>query len=188
MSGWTLIPATSLVAAPWRNGLGTSRDIAKQPGPTPDSLGWTVSIADLQHDAPFSDYPHGDRIFTPIAGDPPPQLAFSGGPFEPCPLLIPKPFPGDVPTLSRIPAPGRAFNVIIDRRHYRASVAVPSLAAGDSVHTPAAAHVLVHCLSGRLAIAGELLGPGDSILGTGPGTPGAAAEDGIAIVVGIVPI
>jgi environmental stress-induced protein Ves len=185
MSGWTLIPATSLVAAPWRNKLGTSRDIVKQPGPTPDSLGWTISIADLERDAVFSDYPNGDRIFTPIAGDPPPELAFSGGAFEACPLLVPKRFPGDMPTLSRIPAPGRAFNVIVDRRHYRASVAVLRLAAGDSVAAPAALHVVVHCLNGRLAIAGEVVGHGDSILGTGPGMPGTAAENGVAIVVGI---
>ncbi len=185
MPGWTPIPALTLVAAPWRNGLGVSRDIIKRPGPTPDSLGWTVSIADLERDAVFSDYPNGDRIFTPIAGDPPPELAFSGGAFEACPLLVPKLFPGDVPTLSRIAAPGRAFNVIVDRRHYQAGVTVLRLVAGDTVSAPAAPDIVIHCLTGRLAIAGELLGPGDSIHGIGPGTPGAAAEDGVAIVVAV---
>ena len=185
MSGWTLIPSSSLVAAPWRNGLGTSRDIIVRPGPTPDSLGWTVSIADLERDAAFSHYPNGERVFTPIAGDPPPQLAFSGGPFEECPLLVPKRFPGDVPTQSRIPAPGRAFNAIVDRRHFQVDVAVDRPAAGDPVMAPNATHVVVHCLTGLLAIAGELLRPGDSITGTGPASPGSAAEDSIVLIVAI---
>jgi environmental stress-induced protein Ves len=187
MPGWTLIPATTLVAAPWRNGLGTSRDIIHRAGPTPDSLGWTVSIADLERDAEFSHYPNGQRIFTPIAGDLPPQLAFSGGPFEPCPLLIPKPFPGDIPTRSHIPAPGRAFNVIVDRRHYQAGVAVVHLGAGDTVVPPAASEIVIHCLTGHLSIAGAQLGPGDSIHGTTPDTRGAAVETAVAMIVGIAP-
>ena len=175
---WVQIPAATLVEAPWRNGLGVSRDIVRRPG-------WTISVAELERDAPFSVYPGMDRIFTPIAGLSPPQLAFDGGAFEPCPLLVPKPFPGDVPTLSRIPAPGRAFNVIVERDVAQARVTVLHLAAGDALEAPDAPHVLLYCVSGGLAVAGELLGPGDSILGAGPARPGAAAADGVAIVVEI---
>ncbi len=181
MTGWLLIPGASLVAAPWPNGLGVSRDIVRRPG-------WTVSIADLEQDAEFSEYPGADRIFTPIEGDPPPALSFEYGPFVPCPLLVPTPFPGDVPTRSRISTPGRAFNVIVDRRTTRAEVQVLQLEAGDPVPAPDAPHVLLHCLRGRLAAVGELLGPGDSLLGAGPAAPGAAAEEGIALVVAIRPI
>ena len=184
MAGWTLISAATLVATPWRNGLGTSRDITGHAGPN-GGLGWLVSVAELERDAAFSHYPHGDRVFTPIAGDPPPQLAFDGGAFEPCPLLVPKRFPGDVPTLSHIPAPGRAFNVFVDRRYFAADVVVQRLEAGDRVVAPAASHALLYCLSGRIAAAGELLGPGDSLLGAGPAVPGAAAEDSIALVAAI---
>jgi environmental stress-induced protein Ves len=183
MPGWTLIPASSLRTTRWRNGLGTSRDIVTRPGPTPDSLGWTVSIADLEQDAAFSDYPNGDRIFTPIAGSPPPELAFAGGPFEPCPLLVPRRFPGDVPTRSRIPAPGRAFNVIVDRRHHQASVQVLHLGAGDPIAPPAAPETVIHCLTGSLAFPGMALGPGDSAHGTG--LPGTAAQTTLALVVAI---
>ncbi len=176
---WVPIPAATLVAAPWRNGLGISHDIIRRPG-------WTVSIADLERDAPFSDYPGMDRIFTPIAGDPPPELAFRGGPFEPCPLLVPKPFPGDIPTLSRIPAPGRAFNVITERGKANATVTVLHLAAGDTVPTPDGACVLWHCLTGSLVIAGHTLAQGDSILGFGASQPGPkATQAGIAIKVAI---
>lgn len=172
-----LIPAASLIAAPWRNGRGISRDIVRHPA-------WTVSIADLEADGPFSDYPNIDRIFTPIAGDPPPELAFNGGPFEPCPLLIPKPFGGDIPTLSRIPAPGRAFNVLVERGVMRADVTVTPLPDGAVLNAPDAPHVVVHCLTGQLDAAGTTLGPGDSMVGHGTMRM-TATQTGIAIVVAI---
>ena len=184
MSCWTLIPAASLVETRWRNGLGTTRDVHTALGPD-GRLRWQVSIANLVQDAPFSFFEHGDRIFTPIEGDPPPELAFHGGAFEACPLLVPKHFSGEWPTLSRIPAPGKAFNAIVDRRFYAVAVQVLRLEAGDPVEAPDAPHVVLHCLTGRIAAVGDLLGPGDSLLGAGPATPGAMAEDGVVIVVAI---
>ena len=174
---WVLIPAASLVAAPWRNGRGVSRDIVRHPA-------WTVSIADLEADGPFSDYPNVDRIFTPISGDPPPELAFDGGAFEACPLLVPKPFAGDIPTSSRIPAPGRAFNVLVERGVMRAEVTVMPVVAGAVMDAPDAPDVVVHCLSGGLDVGGTSLGPGDSVMGAGPGHV-TATEDGVAIVVAV---
>lgn len=184
MSCWTVIAGASLPVTPWRNGLGVSRDIVTRLGPD-GRMVWQVGIADLERDGPFSYFEHGDRIFTPIAGDPAPQLAFHGGAFKACPLLIPKHFSGEWPTLSRIPAPGRAFNAIVDRRFHTVDVQVLRLEAGDAVAAPDAPHVVIHCLTGRIAAAGDLLSPGDSLLGAGPANPGAMAEDGVVIVVAI---
>ena len=180
MTDWTLIPGATLDATPWRNGLGTSRNIVTRLGPD-GALRWQVGIADLEQDAPFSHYPHADRIFTPIAGDPPPELAFHGGPFEPCPLLTPKAFSGEWPTLSRIPAPGQAFNAIVDRRHHRAEVTVLHLRAGETVTLPAAPHVVLHVLTGRMGQAG----PGDSLLGSSQSPPVEMSEAGVAIMVAV---
>ena len=186
MTQWTLIAAHSLVAAPWKNGLGTSREIASGTGPE-GGFGWMIGVADLEHDAAFSHYPQADRIFTPIAGDPPPLLSFAGGPFEPCPLLAPKRFPGDVPTMSRIPAPGRAFNVIIDRRHFTAEVEVLQPDAGGRISLPPAPTTLLHCLSARISTPAGTLAPGDSLLGMSTGETAAATEAGVAMVVSIRP-
>lgn len=191
MTAWTAVPATSLTVVPWRNGHGTSRDIATHRDPA-GALLWQVSIADLVHGAPFSHYPDCDRIFTPIEGDPPPELAFHGGPFEPCPLLVPKAFSGDWPTLSRIPAPGRAFNAVVDRRHHTAAVRVVHLAPGDAVPLPDALTIVLHCLTGRLVAPGLQVGPGDSLVGsdlsfTAPGPTLTASEPAIALVVAIRP-
>lgn len=180
---WRLIPGASLVPTPWRNGLGTSRDIVSvHEG---DALLWQVGLAELERDAPFSHYPMMDRIFTPVAGDPPPELAFSGGPFEPCPLLAPRPFPGDVPTLSRIPSPGRAFNVIVARGRLAAAVHVLRPAAGTKVQPTGAEVTVVHCLSGTVASGLTRAGPGDTLVGAGPFT---AAEASVVIRVAIRPV
>src|SRR3954452_16003295 len=170
---WTVIRGDSLQTTPWRNGHGTSRNIVSRLG-RDGALLWQVGVAELLEDAPFSHYPHYDRIFTPIAGDPPVELSFDGEAFTPCPLLIPKAFAGERETRCRVPSPGRAFNAIVDRRHYSADVAILRLEAGDSVEAPAAAEVVIYCLSGELSAAGDALGPGDSLLGPGPASPGAA--------------
>lgn len=188
MTAWRLVRVAALVPAPWRNGLGTSWDIAGALAPDGVPL-WQVSIAALEHDAAFSHYPHCDRVFTPIAGDPPPELAFHDGPFEPCPLLHPRRFPGDVPTRSRIPAPGRAFNAIVDRRRYEVAVTVARLAPAEPLPIPPSAHAVLHCLDGALSLEGLAAAPGDSLAATpaaGPATASATAA-AVAILVSITP-
>ncbi len=183
---WTVIRGNSLQKVPWRNGHGTSRHVVTRLGRN-GALLWQVAVADLVHDAPFSNYPHCDRIFTPVAGDPPVELAFHDGPFEPCPLLVPRAFQGECPTQCRVPAPGRAFNAICDRRHHAIEVQVLHLRPGDPVEAPDAPDVVIHCLHGELAAAGERVLAGDSLLGPGPAMPGAAAEETTAILVAIRP-
>lgn len=177
-----LITAAMLVAAPWKNGLGVSRDIASAAKPG-GGFGWTISIAELERDAAFSHYPDVDRVFTPIAGAVP-WLSFEDAPFEPCPLLVPKRFPGDVPTRSRIPAAGRAFNVFHDRRSFRATVAVLPLRAGACLELPDAPVVLLHCVSGGIE-AGAALQPGDSLWSEGAPGVATAVTDGVGISVAI---
>ena len=181
---WSHIPAASLVAGRWRNGMGESRDIAAGRGPD-GRPSWQVSLAELERDTPFSDYPGWDRIFTPVAGDPPPSLSFNGGPFQPCPLLVPHRFAGDWQTLARIPAPGRAFNVLLDRARHSARVAVLHLAASDPVSVPDATEFVLHCLDAAVAFGGQAVGPGDSLAGRGPALWGTATAPGTALLVEI---
>lgn len=184
---WTVIRGSSLQTTPWRNSHGTSRNIVTRLD-RDGALLWQVGIAELTGDAPFSHYPNCDRIFTAIAGDPPPELAFDDGPFEPCTLLVPKPFNGEVPTRMRVQAPGQAFNAIADRRHYVAEVKVLRLDAGDPVDTPDAPEVVIYCLAGELSTAGDLIEPGDSLLGPGPAAPAAAAKQATVLVVAVRPV
>lgn len=182
MPGWTIIPAESLAVSPWRNGLGVSRNIATRLHPD-GTLLWQVGIAELERDLPFSHYPHCDRVFTPIAGDPP-ALAFHDCGFETCPLLVPRKFSGEWPTRARIPGPGRAFNAIVDRRHRTATVAVRSLGRHAPIELPEMPDVVIHCLSGAVDLTDGALGPSDSALGGGS-VRAIMAMAGVVIVVGI---
>ncbi|GAC1345776.1 MAG: hypothetical protein NVSMB18_26180 [Acetobacteraceae bacterium] len=183
---WTVIRNDSLQSVPWRNGQGTLRAVLTRLG-RDGALLWQVSIADLVADAPFSHYPHCDRIFTPIAGAPPVALAFDDRPFEPCPLLVPRRFAGEREVRCRVTAPGRALNAIADRRHHAVEVTVLRLEAGDAIEAPDAPEVVVYCVSGELAAVGDVLRPGDSLFGPGPALPGAAACDAVALLVTIAP-
>lgn len=178
---WTLIPAASLVTTPWRNGHGTSREIVGRTR-SDGALKWQVSIAELERDAPFSHYPGCDRIFTPLSGDPPPELAFNGGPFHPCTVLLPKRFSGDWSTLSRVPVPGQAFNVIVDRQLHSARVSVLRLEQADPVSLPEATLFVLHCLSAVVRFGQHAVNPGDSLTGQGPALMGTATLSGVALL------
>lgn len=159
---WTLICGTDLVATPWRNGQGVSRDLVTVRGPD-GAMRWQASIADLDGDTDFSDYTGYDRVFTPIAGDI--ALAFGDGPFEHCPLLVPRPFPGEARVRCRVGQAGQAFNVVVDRQHHRGSATVLRPAAGSTV--PADGHGLLFCWDGELVADGLQAMPGDTLTGDG---------------------
>ena len=173
---WRRVLAADLVAAPWRNGLGISREVAAERH-ADGSLCWQVGIAELAGDAPFSDYRGIDRVFTVLEGGI--ALAIDGAPLLGCPPLHPVRFRGESLVTCRVSAPGRAFNVFVDRRQHRAEVAVASVPAGEAC----VAGTVVHCVSGRLLLAGAMLGAGDSAVGCGGAW--AAVEDAVAILVTI---
>lgn len=162
---WTLIRGADLVVTPWRNGQGVSRDLATRRGPD-GAVRWQVSIADLDRDSEFSDYTGYDRVFTPIAGDI--ALAFGDGPFEHCPLLTLRPFPGEARVRCRVGQPGRAFNVLVDRRHHRGSATVLRPASGATLQ--ADGHALLFCWDGAVVADGLQAMPGDTLVGDGSAT------------------
>ena len=173
----TLRRARDLVAVPWRNGQGMTRDVATMLGPD-GALRWQVSIAELVRDASFSDYAGYDRIFTPVLGEGI-ALSLDGGAFLPCPLLAPFRFPGEAAVRCRSGGvPGRAFNVITAREHQRAEVQVLRLAAGDGAGLPAEGVGLLHCWSGTLVAGAETMQAGDTLIGAAAvaGTPSVVIQ------------
>lgn len=60
-----------LVATPWKNGGGVTREIVCQPTPADPGMSdfdWRVSIAHIAQDGPFSAFPGVDRIITLLSG------------------------------------------------------------------------------------------------------------------------
>ena len=174
----TLRRARNLVATPWRNGRGVTRDIATVSA-RDGALLWQASLAELTEDCDFSDYAGFDRVFTPVAGDAV-ALSHDGGPFVPCPLLTPHAFDGGARTQCQIGGQaGRAFNVVTAQGRHKADVQVLRLAAQEPVPHGA----VLHCWSGWLDARDGVAGPGDSLLDA----TAIAAEPSVVILVRIGP-
>jgi uncharacterized protein len=122
MSRIGLLTATAYRAMPWRNGLGTTTEIAVEPA-ADGRFRWRLSIADVTQSGPFSAFDGYDRIIAVIAGAGM-RLAVDGRPR----VLIdrdsaPHAFPGDAATdCVLIAGPIRDFNLILDRATTRGSV------------------------------------------------------------------
>jgi uncharacterized protein len=65
----TLIHGADLVAAPWKNGGGVTREVAAMPpGAGLDAFIWRVSIADVAQAGPFSRFAGIDRTLVLLSG------------------------------------------------------------------------------------------------------------------------
>ena len=65
----TLIPRTAQPVMPWRNGGGSTREVARATADgVPDGFRWRVSIARIESDGPFSHFPGFDRTLWLLSG------------------------------------------------------------------------------------------------------------------------
>lgn len=55
------IAASTIEPVAWKNGGGVTRDLAQ-------GRGWRLSLADIDRDGPFSDYPGVERFFAVVSG------------------------------------------------------------------------------------------------------------------------
>jgi hypothetical protein len=63
-----LIVAARCAAVPWRNRAGVTRELDAGPGEG-GGFDWRLSLADIDHDGPFSALPGVDRVFALFDGD-----------------------------------------------------------------------------------------------------------------------
>ena len=74
-----LISFDDLIATPWKNGGGVTRELACFPaGAGLDDFLWRISIAEVNRSGPFSIFPGVDRVITLFEGDGM-QLSFADG-------------------------------------------------------------------------------------------------------------
>lgn len=157
---WTAIRRASLPATPWPNGRGITRDYVVRHGPGGAPC-LRVTLAELTQDAPFSDLPGTERVFT-IAGGDPVELTIDGAARR-CEPLHPVRFGGGARTTCRmLGGPAEAFNLFYDPAVLHADVAL--LADG----TAGPGELYLFCPAGGATVDGLALGPGDLAAGTGP--------------------
>ncbi|WP_409186228.1 HutD family protein [Amycolatopsis sp. VS8301801F10] len=126
-----LIPS-EVTPVPWRNGAGTTRELAADTDPAGEPR-WRISVADLLEDAPFSAFPGIDRLFTALG---PLRLTVNGTStdLERGDQIR---FAGEDTVSVTLAQPTRALNVMTRRGQYRAEVVLRS-PSGKSPATAAA--------------------------------------------------
>jgi environmental stress-induced protein Ves len=135
---------------PWRNGLGTTTEIAvAPPGAALDEFVWRVSVAEIGASGPFSAFPGYDRVLMQLEGAPM-MLSHDGGGEHRLALLEPYRFAGELATRCTLDAPpARDFNVMVRRDVARAEVVVRTFEKGAWGRAEA---TLVYVLRGSLSV------------------------------------
>jgi environmental stress-induced protein Ves len=158
-----LVPKSAFNRMTWKNGLGTSWEIAR--GDRPSGVAsWRLSIAEIGADAPFSVFPNIERHLTVIEGD---GIVLSSpvdgerrlNCFESLR------FAGEDPIRARpIAGPTRDLNLMVDRRDWEFSTSLEQSAGRFHADTNATAFVAV-CLAGEASFAdGEDFPVGSAVI------------------------
>lgn len=118
------------VCVPWRNGLGTTLEVAVGPliDPTdPNSWRWRVSLATVRADGPFSTFANVDRTLIVVDGE---GMQLVVGRVQRSALPYhPVVFPGDESTAATLlGGPVRDLNVMVRRDFATASVEIANAA------------------------------------------------------------
>jgi environmental stress-induced protein Ves len=165
-TGVTLLRGADLVAAPWKNGGGVTREVAAYPqGASLDAFLWRVSIADVAQAGPFSRFEGIDRTLVLLSGAGM-LLDEAGGP----PHALTQPldmahFAGETAIDARlVDGATRDFNLMVRRGAARGEVEVwqGEDAKRDfaPLHALSADVALLFCTSGSLQVT---LGSGAAI-------------------------
>ncbi|MFM0212089.1 HutD family protein [Paraburkholderia sediminicola] len=151
----TLIRGADLVAAPWKNGGGVTREVAAFPaGAGLDAFVWRVSIADVAQAGPFSRFAGIDRTLVLLSGagmllDEKVETSTTNTLALTQPLDIAQ-FAGEAQIDARlVEGATRDFNLMVRRG---AAVGETEVWRGATQHTLSADVVLLFCASGSVSV------------------------------------
>ncbi|RQR51199.1 HutD family protein [Burkholderia sp. Bp9126] len=146
-----LIRAADLVASPWKNGGGVTREIAAHPpGAALDTFAWRVSVADVAAAGPFSRFEGIDRTLVLLSGAGMTLAAADGARHVLDAPLARADFAGETAIDATLrDGPTRDFNLMTRRATTRGTVA----AWRAGTHRVARADtVLLFCAAGPLRV------------------------------------
>jgi environmental stress-induced protein Ves len=118
VSLWRLVPARDFRAMPWRNGGGTTWEIAQArvDGGSGGDWHWRFSLAEIAADGPFSVFPQIDRLLTVVSGGGI-RLTIDGAEPRFLDRLDDIQFPGEAAIgCVLVAGPTRDLNLMVDRR------------------------------------------------------------------------
>jgi len=163
-----LIPANEYRRERWRNGMGWTREIARSDVQS-DDWDWRLSIAEVEHDCPFSAFPGCDRVLMLLSGNGM-ELKFDDG--ETSTVVPPHgrvAFAGERSLQCRLlDGPTTDFNAIVRRDRCTMQVFHRPLVGSMVFFAEAGVVWAIHLIAGRATIksAGEsaALDAGDTAL------------------------
>ena len=122
---WHRFALAELPATPWKNGGGTTREVAAwPPGASVQDFDWRISVATIAADGPFSAFAGIDRVITLLAGD---GVLLQGAGWSHAldEALAPFAFAGDEPVQATLlGGASEDFNVMTRRGRCQAQVLV----------------------------------------------------------------
>lgn len=168
-----LLRGVDLVASPWKNGGGVTREIAaardETPGAALDAFAWRVSVADVAQPGPFSRFEGVERTLVLLEGAG--MLLDEAGPVAKTlalvqPLDVAR-FAGETAIDARlVDGPTRDFNLMVRRDAARGTLDVWRAPMARDI---AAQTVLLYCAQGAIDVRVERgerafsLGAGDTL-------------------------
>jgi uncharacterized protein len=176
-----IVRAADLVATPWKNGGGVTREIvAHPPGAGLDSFDWRLSMATVAQDGPFSAFPGIDRVLVLLDGDGL-RLDFADGESRPLRPGDRLPFAADRAVTGRLTTgPVTDLNIMVRRDRLRLTVEETRVDGAAEVTGP-----VIFVLSGRVETEGGALGPRDTVL---TDTPVRMTGTAHLLLIGISPV
>ncbi len=181
----SVLRASSLRAVPWKNGLGTTRELAVYPvGADADSFVWRISIADVTDATPFSLFPGVDRTIALLDGAGFTMTLDGAREYALTTAFAPFSFPGEA-RVDVVLAGGatRDFNLMVRRAAARGTVEVWTGRGERRVPTDS---VLLHCAHGVVRIGADSIPAGDSWLPSPDRASAVLDEGAVALVVRVV--
>ena len=173
------------VATPWRNGGGSTYELAVEPPAAGlDDFAWRISIAAVEADGPFSRYPGVDRVITLLSGGPM-SLTIDGVAHDLQPLQ-PFSFPGETHVDCVVGTPSRDLNLMTRRGAVSGHLELVTPSTGGSIITSAWRRVIV-VLDGTVEIGPTRLGPWDGLVDESA-QPLTVRGTGTVAVVRLIPV
>jgi len=150
---------------PWKNGGGTTMEIAVAPHGASMATGfdWRISMADVAGGGPFSPFPGYDRHLCVISGHGLRITGLADATVQLTPDSAAITFPGEVAIQAQPSGgPTRDFNLMV-RRTFGHGVLTRMPVESPWDYRASAEVVLIHLLSGQLSATSGPLLPGDTL-------------------------
>lgn len=151
----TLVRWQNLTPAPWKNGGGVTRRVQAAPAAAAfEDVDWSVSIADIEKDGPFSGFPGIDRVLMLIGGSE--LIVDVDGAVHRLGVADTLAFSGEATTACRVPAgPARALNLMTRRGRASGTSRPVEVAGAQAVTVASGETVVLVALTGELTLGGD---------------------------------